>query len=345
MKITLDPGHGKNSNKGVLSGYYEGTQVFKLAQYLKTELEKYTDVTVYLTKDDVTDNPSLEERGGMARYNGSDLFISLHTNAASDEKAHGVSVFRGVNNEGSAVFGRRLGDAVAKLMYKKTGTTYLRGVFTRTYQSTSGKTLDYYGVIRSAVAGGLKYAYIIEHGFHTNKSECAYMMNDDNLKAIAKLEAELIAQQFALVKLPDAAQSEGCVTYTVKKGDTLGKIANKYGLSVACIAEYNNISNPDLIVIGRELKIPYPASDTFRVGDRVRIKEYKTTYFPGGKSFSAWVKTYDYTVARVSDRSGNDVMRGGDKCVLLGNKINRETGEITAPINSWSSVNYITRVN
>ncbi len=45
------------------------------------------------------------------------------------------------------------------------------------------------------------------------------------------------------------------VTYTVKSGDTLSAIANKYGTTVSKIAKDNNISNPDLIYPGQKLKI------------------------------------------------------------------------------------------
>ncbi|MBI1279884.1 MAG: LysM peptidoglycan-binding domain-containing protein [Anaerolineaceae bacterium] len=43
--------------------------------------------------------------------------------------------------------------------------------------------------------------------------------------------------------------------YTVVYGDRLAKIAEKYGLTVACIASANGISNPDLIYVGQQLRI------------------------------------------------------------------------------------------
>lgn len=46
------------------------------------------------------------------------------------------------------------------------------------------------------------------------------------------------------------------VEYVVKKGDTLSYIANKYGFTYKYLAEYNNITNPDLIRIGQIIKIP-----------------------------------------------------------------------------------------
>lgn len=46
------------------------------------------------------------------------------------------------------------------------------------------------------------------------------------------------------------------VTYTVKAGDTLSSIANKYGTTYQKLAEYNGISNPNIIQIGQVIKIP-----------------------------------------------------------------------------------------
>jgi len=60
-----------------------------------------------------------------------------------------------------------------------------------------------------------------------------------------------------LVKEKDT--DTGDTVYTVKPGDTLGEIAQKYYGNAAeykKIAHYNNISNPDLIKVGQKLRIP-----------------------------------------------------------------------------------------
>lgn len=43
--------------------------------------------------------------------------------------------------------------------------------------------------------------------------------------------------------------------YTVKDGDTLSAIANKYGTSVRQLVEWNNIKNPNLIYTGQKLRV------------------------------------------------------------------------------------------
>lgn len=46
------------------------------------------------------------------------------------------------------------------------------------------------------------------------------------------------------------------IIYTVVRGDTLTKIAQKYGTTVQKIAELNGIDKPNLIRVGQKLKIP-----------------------------------------------------------------------------------------
>ena len=46
------------------------------------------------------------------------------------------------------------------------------------------------------------------------------------------------------------------IEYVVKKGDTLGTIASKYGTTYQKLAQYNNIKNANLIYAGQVIKIP-----------------------------------------------------------------------------------------
>lgn len=53
------------------------------------------------------------------------------------------------------------------------------------------------------------------------------------------------------------------IIYTVKKGDTLSGIANKYNTTYQVLAEYNNIPNPNLINVGQKIKIPSGTEPTY----------------------------------------------------------------------------------
>ena len=64
-----------------------------------------------------------------------------------------------------------------------------------------------------------------------------------------------------VIKIPAAGttptpSAPGELLYTVKQGDTLGRIAAAYGISWVQIAEANGIVNPNLIYPGQVLKIP-----------------------------------------------------------------------------------------
>ena len=50
------------------------------------------------------------------------------------------------------------------------------------------------------------------------------------------------------------------VTYTVVAGDTLSKIATKYGTTYQKLAAHNGITNPNIIRVGQKIKIPGTAS-------------------------------------------------------------------------------------
>lgn len=56
--------------------------------------------------------------------------------------------------------------------------------------------------------------------------------------------------------LSTAALADTSTVYTVKKGDTLYKIATWYGTTVQRIAQENHIANPDYILVGQQLHIP-----------------------------------------------------------------------------------------
>jgi LysM repeat protein len=45
-------------------------------------------------------------------------------------------------------------------------------------------------------------------------------------------------------------------THVVKKNETLGGIAQRYGVSVSALQAYNGIANPNLLYVGKKLKIP-----------------------------------------------------------------------------------------
>ena len=191
--IVLDAGHGQFGNPyPSLENTYEGTQNFRLACKLKTCLEQ-KGFTVLLTRNAIEEDPSLEERGKLAGDHHAVLFLSIHSNApgsaTSPEAYHAVrgsEVYYSLADEPrNAVIARALNAAVVETM-----GTVDRGVKTRTYPDQPG--INYYGVLRHSAAYGCPTAFIIEHGFHTNPEDAAFLSSDECLDKLAQAEAEAI---------------------------------------------------------------------------------------------------------------------------------------------------------
>jgi LysM repeat protein len=78
------------------------------------------------------------------------------------------------------------------------------------------------------------------------------------------------------------------VTHVVQPGETLFRIALRYGTTVEAIARANNLINPDFIVPGQRLVIPVsaPAAGTPTGGERVYIVQPGDNLFRIGLKFN-----------------------------------------------------------
>ncbi len=93
--------------------------------------------------------------------------------------------------------------------------------------------------------------------------------------------------QRILILASDEPNKEKEITYTVRYGDSLWKIANRYGVSVNSLVTLNNIQNPNLIYPGQQIKVKVSSNNNqantlyYRVrrGDSLwRIaRRYRTT--------------------------------------------------------------------
>ena len=94
------------------------------------------------------------------------------------------------------------------------------------------------------------------------------------------------------------AETEGTV-YLVQRGDTLGAIAARFGLTVEELATVNGISNPNLIVVGQQLVIPGTEAGT------AAIEGETTTYtVRPGDTLSAIAARYNTTVGALASLNG-----------------------------------------
>lgn len=197
--VCLDAGHYTGYNPyPAAKGFYEGNQMWKLTNYLKTALER-CGIKVVMTKSSMDANPSLNSRGATAGKSGADLFISLHSNAVSNavnDKITGVECYYSIFDNNGKAFATNLCNTVAAVM-----NTANRGAKIR----RGSGNWDYYGVIKGAVDSGCKAAFLCEHGFHTSKKDAAFLIVDSNLKKLAEAEAKTICAWLGVAYKPEVA--------------------------------------------------------------------------------------------------------------------------------------------
>lgn len=212
LLLCLDPGHFAGENAVNKDGIYysEGDFTLELAKELKYELKESYGITSYMTRetgsisigghtDSELDGNYIRLRGEYA--NGSDLFLSLHTNA-NLEGANGYDTYSqpvritkpiiiantiacrdsAALSVGNAV-GARLADSNYTLgiglqnKFQKVSGPDKIVAWTNAWNDgldnpgavccrLNSRGTDYYGVLRGAANAGVS-GLIIEHGFHT----------------------------------------------------------------------------------------------------------------------------------------------------------------------------------
>lgn len=224
MKITIDPGHGQNTNKSPNNpNYVEGTQMWKLGQKLQKALESY-GFEVINTRPNIGDDPSLSARGKAAGESGSSLLLSLHSNApsASPDGTYDPSV-----NGVCACYSQKdkaFNQPLAKKLAETVGNLMGNGVKAVFYNSYPGKPgTDYFGVLRYSAASGCPHAIIIEHGYHTNVYESNWLLDDANIDRLALEEARVIAECFGVEKSEEVKNVTVTLTQ-VKNGSRCAEV-------------------------------------------------------------------------------------------------------------------------
>ena len=97
----------------------------------------------------------------------------------------------------------------------------------------------------------------------------------------------------------------GTSAYVVKQGDTLSAIARKYNTTYQVLAEYNSISNPNLIYPGQVIKIPQEqkneapiVNNEINVGDTVKVRDGAKDY--NGVQLASFVYARNHKVLEVN---------------------------------------------
>lgn len=99
--------------------------------------------------------------------------------------------------------------------------------------------------------------------------------------------------QYLVIPTTSNANISTATTYTVKNGDTLSGIANKFGTTYQKLAEINGISDPNKIFAGQVIKITGTSSNTT-----------KTYTVKSGDTLSEIAKQFGTTVDNLVSKNG-----------------------------------------
>jgi hypothetical protein len=179
MKFLIDAGHTEGINKGVC--FYEGDNNYYFSIELKKELESYGS-QADLTRYNLRDNPTLNQRMNM--NDGYDLYLSIHSNGASDPSVGGTEIFDSVTRPNNKL-AEELCESISIFFdHNNRGVKYKK--------RTDGNNFW------SALRGNAKSSMLLEFGFHTNPEDCNIFLK--NHTELAKLCASVITKHYNLKK-------------------------------------------------------------------------------------------------------------------------------------------------
>lgn len=196
-KVCIDAGHyGRYNRSPVNSSYFESIQMWVLSRFLGKAL-KSRGVEVVYTRSNMNADMGLISRGRKAK--GCDLFISLHSNAASSESVDYPLAI--VYRDNARTFlderSRDIGLKLAKVVESTMGTTQSARTMTKAASSDrDGNGIlddEYYGALEGARQMAVP-GVILEHSFHTNTKATNWLMQDPYLVKLAAAEADCIVQ-------------------------------------------------------------------------------------------------------------------------------------------------------
>ena len=200
--VVLDPGHGTIDTNGYDSGavhtFSDGTKfveadiTMKIANYLKQELAKYPQITVYMTHDTVGANKAikmtLNERVAFAANKHADLLVSLHLNSFDKETAHGAEVLVPKTGRYNTEVAENAQKAANNILKRLTSLgLYDRGLVEKNsgdYHYPDGSTADYYAIIREGLKASIP-SIIVEHAFLSGKDDKKYLNSEAAIKNLA----------------------------------------------------------------------------------------------------------------------------------------------------------------
>ena len=249
LQVVVDAGHGGTDSGAVSSsGVKEKDLTLKIAQYMYDEFQKKGIPVTIVRSADETVSPTERVNRILAAYgdNPNVVIISNHINAAGSatQGAEGAEVIYALRDDSTLASNilTALGNAGQKM----------RKYYQRRLPSDTSK--DYYFIHRNT--GKNTHPVIVEYGFIDNPEDLAKIQN--NYKKYVDAVVDAVIATYNGETIPSLPESGNY--YVVQNGDSLWKIANKYGITVDELKSLNGLTNNNLTV-GQILEVPSSSNE------------------------------------------------------------------------------------
>ena len=281
--IAIDPGHGGEDPGAIgVNGTPEKEITLAIARKLANLINRETGMRAQLVRDGDY-YLGLYKRIELGRQYDADLFISIHADAnQQDQGAAGSSVFvlskdgatskqakwlAEKENNADRIGGVNTGDKapdLSKILWEmaQSGTMEFSNLAARAVLTNLNKVgVVHHGNVQKAGFAVLKApdipSMLVETAFITNPEEEKRLNSPDFQAQLAGAIMEGIKEYFANHPPPGTrwASKGGGRQHVIGKGDTLGRIAKQYAVSVSSLRSLNRLEDGSLRV-GQVLIIP-----------------------------------------------------------------------------------------
>ena len=281
--VAIDAGHGGEDPGAIgVNGTPEKDITLAIARKLANLINRETGMRAHLVRDGDY-YLGLYKRIELGRQYDADLFVSIHADAnQQDQDASGSSVFVLSKDGATSTQAKWLADKennadriggvnavdkapeLSKLLWEmsKSGTLEFSNLAAQAVLANLSQVgVVHHGKVQKAGFAVLKApdipSMLVETAFITNPEEEKRLNSPDYQAKLAGAMMEGIKEYFANHPPPGTrwASKGGGRQHVIGKGDTLGRIAKQYAVSVSSLRSLNRLEDGSLRV-GQVLIIP-----------------------------------------------------------------------------------------